>query len=152
MYEIKEMSPETAMPKGSRHMPNKTSLPMRPYFNEPMSTSDYIYQQTLKLKQKLPIWRLIPIGSISARKPIRKPEDLPPIPCDPRLDPQTLKDLEEMNRQLLAELDVSSSNSSPHSTPTQDQTDLQDHPEDWMIQDQIYNRGSPRTLFLKNKA
>ena len=42
-----------------------------------------------------------------------------------------------MNRQLLAELDVSSSDSSTDSTPTQAQTDLQDHPEDWMILDQI---------------
>ena len=42
-----------------------------------------------------------------------------------------------MNRQLLAELEVSSSDSSPDSTPTQDQTDLQDHSEDWLILDQI---------------
>ena len=33
------------------------------------------------------------------------------------------QDLEEMNRQLLAELDVSSSDSSPGSTPIQDPTD-----------------------------
>ena len=43
-----------------------------------------------------------------------------------------------MNRQLLAELKVSSSDSSPDSTPIQDPTDLQDHPEDWLILDQIY--------------
>ena len=32
-----------------------------------------------------------------------------------------------MNRQLLAELEVSSSDSSPDTTPIQDPTDLQDH-------------------------
>ena len=35
-----------------------------------------------------------------------------------------------MNRQLLGELDVYSSDSSQDSIPMQDQTDLQDHPED----------------------
>ena len=43
-----------------------------------------------------------------------------------------------MNRQLLAELQVSSSDSSPDTTHIQDPTDLQDHPEDWLILDQIY--------------
>ena len=54
MYEIKEMSPEHGMPKRPRPMPKKTPLPIRPYFNDPMSTSDYIYQQTLKPKQMPP--------------------------------------------------------------------------------------------------
>ena len=58
-------------------------------------------------------------------------------PMTPKLDLQTPQDLEQMNRQLLVELDVSSSDSSPDSTPTQDQTGLQDHPENWMILDQI---------------
>ena len=49
----------------------------------------------------------------------------------------TLQDLEEMNKQLLAELEVSSSDSSPDSTPTQDPEDLQDHPEDWLILDEL---------------
>ena len=66
-----------------------------------------------------------------------KTQNLPSIPSDPRLDLQTLQDLEEMNRQLLAESDVSSSDSSSDYTCIQDQTDLQDHPEDWMILDQI---------------
>ena len=51
MYEIKEMSPGPVLPKRPRPMHKKTPLSMRPYFNEPMSTSDYIYQQTLKPKQ-----------------------------------------------------------------------------------------------------
>ena len=42
-----------------------------------------------------------------------------------------------MNRQLLAELEVSSSDSSPDTTPIQDPADLQDHPKDWLILDQI---------------
>ena len=112
MYEIKEMSPEPVMLRSPMHMPKKTSLPMRPYFNEPMCTSDYIYQQTLKPKQKPPIWRLIPIDGIPTRKPNRIPKELPPIPCDPRLDPQTIQDLEEMIR-------------------------LQEYPEDWIKLDQI---------------
>ena len=43
MYEIQEMSPELMMSKRPRPMPRKTPLPMRQSFNEPMSTSDYIY-------------------------------------------------------------------------------------------------------------
>ena len=42
-----------------------------------------------------------------------------------------------MNKQLLAELDVSSSDSSPDSTPIQDLEDLQDQPEDWLILDEL---------------
>ena len=153
MYEMKERSPEPTVPKRPRPMSKKTPLPMRPYCNEPLSTSDYIYQQILKPKQKPPIWRLIYLPGIPARKPIRRPEDLPPIPSDPRLDLQTLQDLEEMKRQLLTELDVSSSDSSPDFTPIQDQTDLQDHPEHWIILDQIQNGvvELPKHWFLKIK-
>ena len=57
------------------------------------------------------------------QKTTRNKETLP-NPNDPIL---TLEDLEEMNKQL----EVSSSDSSPNSTPTQDlEEDLQDHPED----------------------
>ena len=56
-------------------------------------------------------------------------------PNDPQL---TLQDLEEMNKQLLAELEVSSSSSdSSLDSPTQDLNDLQDHPEDWIILDEL---------------
>ena len=79
------------MPKRPRPIPKKTPLPTRPYFNETMSTSYYIYQQTLKPKQKPPTWRLIPIDGIPTRKPSRRPKDLPSIPCDPRLDLKTSK-------------------------------------------------------------
>ena len=68
MYEIKEMSPEP-MPKRPRPNP-KTPLSTRPYFNEPTSTNDYIYQQTLKPKQTPIPWRLIPID-IPPKKPTR---------------------------------------------------------------------------------
>ena len=67
MYEIKAMSPEPVMPKRPRPMAKKIPLPTRPYFNEPMSASDYIYQQTLKPKQKPPTWRLIPADGIPTR-------------------------------------------------------------------------------------
>ena len=67
------------------------------------------------------------------RKTARK--DVPPNPNDPRL---TLQDLEEMNKQLLAELEVSSSSSdSSLDSPTKDPDDLQDHPEDWLILDEL---------------
>ena len=45
-----------------------------------------------------------------------------------------------MNKQLLAELEVSSSSSnSSLESPIQDQEDLhlQDHPEDWLIIDEL---------------
>ena len=127
MYEITEMFPEP-ISKRPRPIP-KTPLSLRPYFNEPTSTNDYIYQQTLKPKQTPLPWRLIP-NNIPLKKPTSTPEDLPPIPYDPKMNPQFLQHLEEMNRQLLAELEVSSSDSSPDSTPMWDQTDLQDHPGD----------------------
>ena len=68
-------------------------------------------------------------------------KEIPPNPNDPQL---TLEDLEEMNKQLLAKLEVSSSNSSPDSTPTQALEDLQDLEEDlqdlsgdWLILDEL---------------
>ena len=67
------------------------------------------------------------------RKTARK--DVPHNPNDPQL---TLQDLEEMNKQLLAELEVSSSSSdSSLESPTQDQDNLKDHPEDWLILDEL---------------
>ena len=43
-----------------------------------------------------------------------------------------------MNKQLLAELEVSSSSSnSSLESPTPDHEDLQDHPEDWLIIDEL---------------
>ena len=57
-------------------------------------------------------------------------KEVPPNPNYPQL---TLQDLDEMNKQLLAELEVSSSDC----TPIQDLEDLQDHPEDWLILDEL---------------
>ena len=79
MYEIKEMSPEPAMPKRPRPIPKKRPLSTRSYFNESRSTNDYIYQQTLKQKQTPHTWRLIPIDDIPTKKFTRRPKDLPPI-------------------------------------------------------------------------
>ena len=59
-------------------------------------------------------------------------KDVLPNPKDPQL---SLQDLEEMNKQLLAELEVSSSDSSLNS-PIQD-LDLQDYHEDWLILDEL---------------
>ena len=60
--------------------------------------------------------------------------EIPPNPNDPHL---TLEDLQEMNKQLLAELEVSTSDSSPDSTPTKDLQDLLDNPEYWLILDEL---------------
>ena len=43
-----------------------------------------------------------------------------------------------MNKQLLAELEVlSSSSESSLDSPKQDLVDLQDHPEDWLVIDEL---------------
>ena len=113
---------------------------MRTYFNEPTTTNDIIYQQTWN-QNRHPTWRLIPIDDIPTKKPARSLEDLPPISYDPRLDLQTFQDLEEMNRQQLAELDVSNSDSSPDSTLSQDQTNEQDY-----LRRLDYTRSNIKTL------
>ena len=87
--------------------------------------NDYVYQQSLRLDQKPIPWRLIPVDIPEKTRPVQG------NPKDPRL---SLQDLEEMNKQLLVELEVSSSSSeSSLESPTPDQEDLQDHPEDWLI-------------------
>ena len=61
-----------------------------------------------------------------------------------------------MNKQLLAELEVSSSSSdSSLDSLTQDPDDLQDHPEDWLILDELQKRGEAifppeQLLFFRN--
>ena len=48
------------------------------------------------------------------------------------------QELEDMNKQILAELEVSSSSSeSSLDSPKQDLDDLQDHPEDWLVIDEL---------------
>ena len=43
-----------------------------------------------------------------------------------------------MNKQLLAELEVSSSSSKSNiNSPIQDLVNLQDHPEDWLVLDEL---------------
>ena len=136
-YEIKQMSPEPSRPR--RHRFNT-----RPYLNEPKTPVDYIYQQTLRSEQRPIPWQLIPIDIPESTK-----KNIPNNPKDPRLsqDHQEAQDhedqdhedqeLEDMNRQLLAELEVSSSSSgSSINSPIQD-LDLQDHPEDWLVLDEL---------------
>ena len=129
MYEIKQMSPEPQRPKRQQTKRKNPAITTRPYLNNPINTNDYLYQQSLRLDQKPIPWRLIPIDI---------PEKTRTVwgnPKDPRL---SLQDLEEMNKQLLAELEVSSSSSdSSLESPTPDQDDLQDHPEDWQILDEL---------------
>ena len=61
-----------------------------------------------------------------------------------------------MNKQPLAELEVSSSSSnSSLDSPTQDPDDLQDHPEDWLILDELLKKGGKQfppeqLLFFRN--
>ena len=137
IYEIKEMSPEPSRPR--RHRFNT-----RPYLSKPKNSVDYVYQQTLRSEQRPIPWWLIPID---IPEPTKK--NTPYNPRDPRLsqDHQETQDheaqdcedqeLEDMNRQLLAELEVSSSSSrSSINSPMQD-LDLQDHPEDWLVLDEL---------------
>ena len=128
MYEIKQMSPDLQRPK--RQQRKNSPIMTRPYLNSPINMNDYLYQQSLRLEQKPIPWQLIPIDI-----PEKTRVGVRANPKDPRL---SLQDLEEMNRQLLAELEVSSSSSkSSLESPTPDHEDLQDHPEDWLIIDEL---------------
>ena len=111
-YEIKQMSPEPSRPR-------RQKITTRPYLNQPHNTDNYIYQQTLKPNQRPIPWRLISIDIPESTK-----KDIPYNPKDPRLvkyqETEALQDqveasqdqeLEDMNKQLLAELEVSSSSS-----------------------------------------
>ena len=64
-----------------------------------LGSNYYIYQQTLRPNQQQIPWRLIPIDG---PKKTTRNKEVPPNPNDPRL---TLQDLEEMNKQLLAEFE-----------------------------------------------
>ena len=135
-YEIKQMSPEPSRPR--RH-----KFKTKPYINEPKTPTDYVYQQTLRSEQRPISWRLIPIEIPESTR-----KNIPYNPKDPRLsqDHQEAQDhvqdqedreLEDMNRQLLAELEVSSSSSeSSIDSPIQD-LNLQDHLEDWLVLDEL---------------
>ena len=127
MYEIKQMSPEPQRPNRQR---KKFPITTKPYPNSPTNTNDYLYQQSLSPEQRPIPWQLIPTDI-----PENTRKDFPANPKDPQL---SLQDLEEMNRQLLAELEVSSSSSdSSLESPTPDIEDLQDRPEDWLILDEF---------------
>ena len=127
------MSPEPSRPR--RQLP----LTTRPYLNQPCNTDDYVYQQTLRPNQRPIPWRLIPIQIPESTK-----KNIPCNPKDPRLSQDQEPDvnlqdqeLEDMNKQLLAELEVpSSSSESSIDSPKQD-LDLQDHPEDWLVLDEL---------------
>ena len=60
MYEIKQMSPEPR-PKRLTTKTKTTPVITRPYFNQPISSNDYIYQQSLRPNEKPIPWQLIPI-------------------------------------------------------------------------------------------
>ena len=78
MYEIKQMSPEP-WPKKLTTKTKRTLITTRPYFNQPTSSNDYIYQQSLKPNQKPIPWQLIPIDI--PEKTARK--DVPLNPSNP---------------------------------------------------------------------
>ena len=124
MYEIKQMSPEPSRP---RRQTQKATLVTKPYLNQPINLNHYIYQQSLRPNQRLIPWRLIPIDIPETNK-----KNILPNPKNPRLLQD--QELEEMNKQLLAELEVSSSSSEGSlDSPIQDTDDLQDHLEDWLV-------------------
>ena len=126
-YEIKQMSPE---PRRPRRQPQPRPLITRPYLSEPHTPDDYVYQQTLRPNQRQ-ILILIPIDIPESTK-----KNIPYNPKDPRLSQD--QELEDMNKQLLAELEVSSSSSKRSiNSPIQDLVDLQDHPEDWLVLDEL---------------
>ena len=128
MYEIKQMSPEPSRP---RRQMKKTPLITRPYLSPPLNPDDYINQQSLRPNQRPIPWRLIPIDIPETTK-----KNISYNPKDPRLSQD--QELEEMNKQLLAELEVSSSSSEGSlDSPIQDPDDLQDHPEDWLVIDEL---------------
>ena len=79
MYEIKQMSPESLRPKIQIMKTKTTPVITRPYFNQPTSSNEYIYQQSLRPNKKPIPWRLIPIEI--PEKTARK--DVPPNPNDP---------------------------------------------------------------------
>ena len=125
-YEIKQMSPEPSRPRIK-----KTPLTTKPYFNKHINSDDYIYQQSLRPNQRPIPWRLILIDIPETTK-----KNIPPNPKDPRLSQDQA--LEEMNKQLLAALEVSSSSSEGSlDSPIQDPDYLQDHPEDWLVLDEL---------------
>ena len=124
-YEIKQMSPEPS--RSRRHLTTK------PYLSQPLNSDDYIYQQSLRPNQRPIPWRLIPIDIPETTR-----KNIPYNPKDPRLSQDQEQELEDMNKQLLAELEVSSS--SPESSlgsSKQDLDNLQDHPEDWPVIDEL---------------
>ena len=124
-YEIKQMSPEPPRPR--------RQLTTKPYLSEPLNLVGYIYQQTLRPNQRPIPWRLILRDIQETTK-----KNIPYNPKDPRLSQDQEQELEDMNKQLLAELDVSSSSSeSSLGSPKQDLDDLQDHPEDWLVIDEL---------------
>ena len=120
------MSPEPSRPR-------RQKLTTKPYLSQPLNPDDYIYQQSLRPNQRPIPWRLIPIDI-----PEITQKNIAYNPKDPRLSQDQDQELEDMNKQLLAELEVSSSSSeSSLDSPKQDLDDLQDHPEDWLVIDEL---------------
>ena len=126
MYEIKQMSPHPSRPR--RQIRKTTPVTSKPYLSQPINSNHYIYQQSLRPNQRPIPWRLIPIDIPEITK-----KNVPPNPKDPRLSQD--QEQEELNKQLLVELEVFSSSS--ESSPIQDPDDLQDHPEDWLVIDEL---------------
>ena len=124
-YEIKQMSPEPSRPG--------RQLTTKPYLSQPLNSDDYIYQQSLRPNQRLIPWRLILIDIPETTR-----KNIPYNPKDPKLSQDQDQELEDMNKQLLAELEVSSSSSeSSLGSPKQDMDNLQDYPEDWLVIDDL---------------
>ena len=127
---MKQMPPEPSRPR--RQIRKTTPVNMKPYLSQPIISNDYIYQLSLRPNQRPIPWRLITVDI--SEKTTKK--NIPPNPRDQRLLQHL--ELEEMNKQLLAELEVSSSSSeSSLDSPIQDPDDLQDHLEDWLVIDEL---------------
>ena len=112
------MSPEP-------YRPRKQKLNTKPYLSQPLNPDDYIYQQSLRPNQRPIPWRLILIDIPEITR-----KNIPYNPKDPRLSQDQDQELEE--------LEVSSSSSeSSLGSPIQDLDNLQDHPEDWLVIDEL---------------
>ena len=106
-------------------------ITIKPYLSQPINCNNYIYQQSLRPNQRPIPWRLILIDIPETTK-----KNIPPNSKDPRLSQD--QELEEMNKQILAEWEVSGSSSkSSLDSPIQDPDNLQDHLEDWLVIDEL---------------
>ena len=167
-YTIREMSPEPNWPKKPKNTPYRpTKVLTCHYYQQPLTTNQYICQQSLKKPEANHVttntYRQSTQNyphhtSITPRKDARLPsEQSTPIS---NLDDETLAELEALNKELLTDLallDPRSSTPIPNenlsvadsalSTPNEDSMNgyqLENHPKYWLILDSIRGQNGPK--------